>query len=58
MENLDTRQFLQKSGKTWNSPGVFYKFYPSEGKVRENKLFSRHIAYLHGFFAAVALVFQ
>ena len=43
--------FYEKSGKTWKSQGIFYDFYPSQGKVRENKLFSQNIIlinYWHG----------
>ena len=43
LENLGNRPFCKMSGKTWNSQGVFYNFYPSQGKVRENKVFSLHI---------------
>ena len=39
--------FYKKSGKTWNSQGTSYNFYPSQGKVRENKKFSLHIIFIN-----------
>ena len=47
LENLGNRAFYEKSGKTWNSQGIFYDFYPSQGKVRENKVFSLHIIFIN-----------
>ena len=39
--------FYKKSGKTWNSQGTFKNFYPSQGKVKENKIFSLHIIFIN-----------
>ena len=43
MEILENRPFYEKWEKTWNSQGIFYNSYRSQGKVRENKLFSPYI---------------
>ena len=47
--NLETWKighFHNKSGKTWNSQGIFYDFYPSQGNVNEDKLFSQQIIFI------------
>ena len=47
LENLENRAFLRKIGENWNSQGIFYNFYPSQGKVMESKLFSPHIIFIN-----------
>ena len=37
LENLEIGHFYKKSGKTWNSQGTFYNFYPSQGKSGKTK---------------------
>ena len=49
LENLENRSFLQIVRETWNSQGIFYKCYPSQGKVRENKLFRQHVIFINSF---------
>ena len=48
LENLQNKPFLEKkSGKTWNSQGIFYNFYPSQGeKISQHAIF---INYWHGY---------
>ena len=40
---MENGTFLQKSRKTWNSQGILYNIYPSQGNVKENKLSPRII---------------
>ena len=40
LENLENQKighFYNKSGKTWDSQGTFYNFYPSQGKSGKTK---------------------
>ena len=39
--------FYEKSGKTRNSQGIFYNFYPSRGKLKERNSFSQHIMFIN-----------
>ena len=43
------KPYYEKSWKAWNCQGIFYKFYPSQGKVRENILFSQHMIFIYFF---------
>jgi len=36
LENLEKAHFENKSGKTWNSQGIFYNFYSNQRKSGEN----------------------
>ena len=38
--------FCEKSGKTWNSQGILYTFYPNQRNVRENRLFSLYVIFI------------
>ena len=51
LENLDKEKghFYKKSGKTWKIQGIFYNFYPSQGKASESKLLSQHIILTNSF---------
>ena len=46
LENLENRPFLQKVKENRNSHGTFYNFCPSQGKFRENEVFSLHIIFI------------
>ena len=39
LENLEKRPFSQKSGKIWNSQGVFYNIHSSREKSRKTNYF-------------------
>ena len=39
LENLENRPFSQKSGKIWNSQGVFYNIHPSQEKSGKTNYF-------------------
>ena len=41
--------FYEKLVEACNSPGIFYNFYPSQGKVMENKLSSLHITFINSY---------
>ena len=51
VESLGNRPFPDKSRESWSRHEIFYNSCPSQGKVKENKLFSQRIifiSYLHG----------
>ena len=48
--NLENRPFYEKSGKTWDSLGIFYDFDSNQEKVKENRLFHLNIIF-HYLFA-------
>ena len=45
--NLEKGPFLQEVRENLEQTGNFYNFYPSQGKVREDKLFSQDIIFLN-----------
>ena len=49
LENLEKAHFENKSGKTWNSQGILYNVHSSQGKVKENRLFSPYIIFIISF---------